>query len=385
MLENLFTVFRSARLLDMRNDRFDLIRRDKAALHAGGLAAAERRIQHIALADQLFRAGCVQNDAGLDLAGHRKRDAGRDVRLHNAGDDVRRRALRRNDQMHARRARLLRDAADRGLDLFGCDHHQVCQLVDDNHDLRQYLILFRAAALLLFSLGLFRAHQVVISGEVAHLMVGKQLIAPLHFTHRPVERTGRLFRVGDDRDQQMRDAVVVAQFDHLGVDHDQADLLRRGLIQNGDQHGVDAHGFARAGRTGDQQMRHLGNVADDRLAGDVLAHGKGQAAACTRKRGRRDALADVDRIDRFIRHLNADRDLIRDGRNAHADCAEGQRNIVRQGGDARQLDAARNGQFEPRDRRTAHDADDLCVNVKRLERVDQTLGILLELGFRARV
>ena len=244
VLEDLLIIFSRACLLDMRDDRLDLVRRDKAALHAGGLALAERCIQHIALADQLFRAGRIQDDARLDLARYRKRDARRDVRLHDAGDDVRRGALGRYDQMHTRSARFLRNTADRGLDLLGCDHHQVSQLVDHNDDLRQHLILLGVAALLLLCLGLFRAHQVIIADQIAHLMVCEQLVAALHLADRPVERAGRLFRVGNDRDEQVRNAVVVAQLDHLRVDHDQPHFLGRGLIQNRDQHGVDAHGLA---------------------------------------------------------------------------------------------------------------------------------------------
>ena len=132
-------------------------------------------------------------------------------------------------------------------------------------------------------------------------------------------------------------------------------------------------------------MRHLGDVADDRLTGDVLAHGKGQAAARIRERRGGDALADVDRVDRLVRHLDADCDLVRNGRDAHVRRSERQRDIIRQGGDARKLDAARDGQFEPRHRRAAHDADDLRVDIERLERIEQAFGIFLKLSLRARI
>ena len=118
-------------------------------------------------------------------------------------------------------------------------------------------------------------------------------------------------------------------------------------------------------------MWHLGNVADDRLAGNVLANGKGQAAFRIRERRRTDTLADKDGIDRLVRHLDADRDLIRDRRDTHVRRAERQRNVVRQGGDARDFDAARDGQLEPGDGRAAHDADDLRLDVERVERIEQ--------------
>ena len=93
----------------------------------------------------------------------------------------------------------------------------------------------------LLCFGLFGTHEVVIADQIAHLMVCEQLVAAFHLTDRPVERTGGLFRVGNDRNQQVRNAVVVAQFDHFRVHHDEADLLRRGLVQQRNQHGVDAH------------------------------------------------------------------------------------------------------------------------------------------------
>ena len=306
----------------MRDDRFNFVGRNKAALHAGRLALAQRRIQHIALADELFRAGRIQNDTRLNLAGYGKRDTGRNVGLHDAGDNIRRGSLGCDHQVHACGTGLLRDAADRGFDLLGGDHHQVGQLVDDNDNLRQYLILLRCAALLLLGLGALGAHQVVITDQIAHLMVGEQLVAAFHLADRPVERTRRLFRVGHDRNQQVRDAVIVAQLDHLGVDHNQAHLFGRGLVQKRNQHRVDAYGFTRTGGTGNQHMRHLGNIPDDRLAGDVLTNSKGQPAARVGERRRRDTLADEHGVDRLVRHLDTDGDFVRDGRDTHICRAE---------------------------------------------------------------
>ena len=68
-----------------------------------------------------------------------KREAGRDVGLDQAGDDVDARPLRREDQVDARRARLLREPRDQLLDLLADDHHQVGELVDHDDDERQAL------------------------------------------------------------------------------------------------------------------------------------------------------------------------------------------------------------------------------------------------------
>ena len=143
--------------------------------------------------------------------------------------------------MHACGSCLLCDTADGALDFLGGDHHQVSQLVDNDDDLRQHLILLGMTVLGLLGFGLFGTHEVVIADQIAHLMVCEQLVAAFHLPDCPVERTGGFFRIGNNRNQQVRNAVIVAQLDHLRVHHDQADFLRRGLVQQRDQHGVDAH------------------------------------------------------------------------------------------------------------------------------------------------
>ena len=45
--------------------------------------------------------------------------------------------------------------------------------------------------------------------------------------HGPLQRARSLFRVGDDGDEQVRDAVVGRKLDHLRVDHDKAHLFGR--------------------------------------------------------------------------------------------------------------------------------------------------------------
>jgi hypothetical protein len=64
-------------------------------------------------------------------------DAGRDVGLDQAGDHIHAGALRGEDQVDARGARLLRQARDELLDLLADHHHQVGQFVDHDDDVGQ--------------------------------------------------------------------------------------------------------------------------------------------------------------------------------------------------------------------------------------------------------
>ena len=107
-------------------------------MHAADAAAAGH-VEHVALAEQLLGAHLAENGAAVDLRGHLEGDAGREVRLDGAGDDVDRRALRREDDVHAGGARHLRQALHRAFDVLAGDHHQVGHLVDDDDDVGQRL------------------------------------------------------------------------------------------------------------------------------------------------------------------------------------------------------------------------------------------------------
>ena len=72
----------------------------------------------------------------------------------------------------------------------------------------------------------------------------------------------------------MGQPVIHLHFDHLGVDHDEAQFVRAELEEHRGDDGIDADRFARAGGTRDEAVRHGGEVADDGLAIDVLAQRK---------------------------------------------------------------------------------------------------------------
>lgn len=74
----------------------------------------------------------------------------------------------------------------------------------------------------------------------------------------------------------MRNAVIHAELDHFGVDHDELDLVGVSLIQKAYDKRVHTNGLTRARSTGNEQMRKLRDIADHRLSGDVLADGKAE-------------------------------------------------------------------------------------------------------------
>ena len=256
-------------------------------MHARRDGGAGGQVQHVAVSEQRFRAALIENRARVHLRGHLKRNTRRNVRLDEARDHVHGRTLRGQDQVNAGGTRLLRQSRDQLLHLLADDHHQIRELVDNDHDegqagqvldvlrhdaghpLRDLLhanrILDRLACIgSLLDLA-------VETADVAHAEQRHQLIAPLHLRNAPAQRIGRLFHVGDHRREQMRNALVHRQFEHLRIDHDHAHVFGHRLVQQAQDHGVDAHRLARSGRACDQKVRHARQIRGHRTAADVLA------------------------------------------------------------------------------------------------------------------
>ena len=184
--------------------------------------------------------------------------------------------------MNAGGAGFLREPGDQLLDLLAHHHHQVGQLVDHNNNERQTLERFglirrQAEGVVdeFFALGGFVDFGVV-AGQVAHTELAHQFIAALHFSHTPVQAVRGLAHVGDHGGEQVRNAFVDAHLEHLGVNQQQAHIARVGLVQEAQNHGVDAHRLARTGGAGHQTVRHFGQVGHHGVAAYVFAQADGQ-------------------------------------------------------------------------------------------------------------
>ena len=152
--------------------------------------------------------------------------------------------------MNAGGAGFLREPGDQLFDLFAHHHHQVGQLVDHDNNERQTLQRFRLIGRQaervvdeFFALGGV-VDLGVVAGQVAHPELAHQFVATLHLGHAPVQAVRGLAHVGDHGREQVRYAFVDAHLEHLGVDQQQADITRIGLVQEAQNHGVDAHRLA---------------------------------------------------------------------------------------------------------------------------------------------
>src|SRR5690606_28469247 len=87
-----FEIFRHTLLFQKGHDFFDFLVGNEGAVHAADAATASH-VEHVALAEKLLGALFAENGAAVDLRGDLKGNAGREVRLDGAGDDVHARAL----------------------------------------------------------------------------------------------------------------------------------------------------------------------------------------------------------------------------------------------------------------------------------------------------
>jgi hypothetical protein len=145
---------------------------DEGRVEAMDPRSSWREIEQVAAAEEGFSAVGVENGARVDLGGEAEGNAGGNVGLDKAGDDVDRGALRSEHQMNADGAGHLGEARDGFFDVGLVDHHEVGELIDDDHDVRQRL---------LFLLGLVEeggrggVKQTVILLDVADAARGEQL------------------------------------------------------------------------------------------------------------------------------------------------------------------------------------------------------------------
>ncbi len=186
---------------------------------------------------------------------------------------------------------LLGNTGNQLFHLLADDHHHIGKLIDHHHNRRQVLQIRRRGLLGPRLVVLFRfeqrvfqrlsglaglIHLTVIAGQVANPQGGHQLVTPLHFPDAPAQAVGGVFHIGNDRGQQVRNALIDRQLQHLRVHQHQSYFVRRGFVQQAEQHHVHAHGFPRASGTRHQQVGHFGQIRHDGFAGDIVTQGHGE-------------------------------------------------------------------------------------------------------------
>ena len=221
--------------------------------------------------------------------------------------------------------------------------------------------------------------RLVVAGDVAVAELGEHVVAALHLLDRPAERVGGLLRVGDRLREQVREPGVLAHFDLLGVDQDEAHVVRgRAHQQRGDD-AVDAARLAGTGGTGDQHVRGGGEVEEHGLAGDVLADRHVERVGGLGRFGGCEEVAQRNELALMVRHLDADRRAAGDRRqDAHVDGRHCVGDVLLQAGDPGDLDAGAEFEFVAGHGRADRHAEQGGLDAVRGERFVQHLAAGLD-------
>ena len=112
----------------------------------------------------------------------------------------------------------------------------------------------------------------------------------------------------------MRNVGIQPEFEPFRIDHDEFNFIRLRLKQDRHHERVHADRFTRTGRTGDQQMRHFGEIGNVFRTVDRLTKSKRQQRSRLGRELRRlDHFAKKNGLAFLIRYLDAD---VRFARNA---------------------------------------------------------------------
>src|SRR5688500_11165155 len=364
---------------------FSILTRDERALKPARLRLSRWNEKHVSISEQRFRPHSVENRAAVDLRRHSKCNSAREVRLDETCQHMHARALRCENDVDADGARLLRQHRERRLNLRLHRHHQVRELVDDEHYIRKYSTgVFRVFER---NVGTLRCPELraflnlaVEVLDVARTIRRQQLVAVLHLEHRPLEDRGRITIVSHDLVAQMREHIVHGKLDHLGVDHQQSERLRCVSVDQARYESIHAHRLSRSRRARDQEVRHLREVRYHRLPFEILAERDGQ-------RGRHSLIfpglehfAERDHLGRWVRHLDTDSALARNRRDdpntrsAHCQCE-----IVRKRRELPHLHACGRRNLELSDDRSRSPSNELALYPERAQRFHQLHAHRIEL------
>ena len=163
----------------------------------------------------------------------------------------------------------------------------------------------------------------------------------------------------------MRNAFVHRQFQHLRIDHDHPNMFRRRLVDQTQDHRVDADRLAGTGGSRNEQVRHARKIRNDGHAADVLAEREGQRGANLIVGLGLDDFPERDDFALLVGDLQPHHRLAgNDFHDAHADRRQCACKILGKTADLTDLHAGRRTQFKPRDHRPRLDGHHLDLDAK---------------------
>ena len=176
----------------------------------------------------------------------------------------------------------------------------------------------------------------------------------------------------------MRQTGVHREFDHLGVDHEKPKCLGGVPVHQARNDRVQADRLPRTGRASDEQVRHLFEGRDVRLAVQIFPQSDWQLAFRPSKLRRFEDLAKIHDLSRRVRNLDTHGSLPGNRcDNADRSCFHGEREVRVEVRDSVHLHAGRRDDLELRDDGPGGATAKLTLDVERPELLDQNVTQLV--------
>ena len=152
-------------------------------------------------------------------------------------------------------------------------HHQVCKFINHEHHVWQFLgnACPFSVALRLHPDAQFVFAKLVVALDVLDAGVLQELVALFHLADGPLNDSSSLGHISDHGHHQVGDLAELRHFHHLWIDQAELQFIWSLGVEPTHDDGVHAHALAAAGGAGDQHVRLLGEVQDQRLARRVLS------------------------------------------------------------------------------------------------------------------
>ena len=145
-----------------------------------------------------------------------------------------------------------------------------------------------------------------------------------------------------DRHDEVGHPVEAREVHPFEVPDQDPDVVWRGLQEKACEDRADADALPRPGLSGDQEVRQLREVRDDRPAGDVLSERNGQLRRRSLELRALGDVADRDEADREVGDLDPDDALAGNRRlDPKGPRGEGEREVVGERLEPRELDSRR--------------------------------------------
>src|SRR5258708_11026484 len=164
----------------------------------------------------------------------------------------------------------------------------------------------------------------------------------------------------------MWDIFVETELQALGIDHYDFQFVRRAFVEHGENQRVEKYAFARAGRSGDQQVGHLSEIGNAVASDQILAERECKLRGRVDELSRFDLLSQGDGLAVRVGNFDADSGFAGDALDQNGLGLESQTKVVGESGDAAVLYAGLGLEFKRGDDRAGIDLRDAPADIELL-------------------